>query len=112
MFFFSFLLFNQDYHHHHSLDDPESDNIINVQRRSLPTLFLLLLAFFVMGLGILGGVYVYGQYAQARMQRIRFHGFCGVPYDSTSMDSKALILMNSKWREDEDTMDANFEVYR
>lgn len=99
--------------------DPEADHVdnngyvIHLKRRTVPTVLLLLTSLFILGLGIIGGVYIYRQYAHPRMQRIRFHGFCGVPYDSSSIDNKALVLMNNKWRDDADNdFEPSIDLFR
>uniref|UniRef100_A0A6M2DHU4 Integral membrane protein 2 n=1 Tax=Xenopsylla cheopis TaxID=163159 RepID=A0A6M2DHU4_XENCH len=45
------------------------------------TLCLFLTALLVLSIGVIGGVYIYSQYARARMHR--FHGWCNIPYDGT-----------------------------
>lgn len=47
------------------------------------TLCLFLTALLVLSIGVIGGVYIYSQYARARMHR--FHGWCNIPYDGTKV---------------------------
>lgn len=67
-------------------------------KRSAVSLLLLLTALLVMCMGIISGIILYRQYANSRMQRMRFHGFCGIPYDATGIDNKEMLYMNEKWR--------------
>lgn len=65
-----------------------------------------------MFMGIIGGVAIYRAYARSQFQRLRFHGFCGVPYDNTNPidDNNLLIMINNKFREmTEQADDAAFE---
>lgn len=54
-----------------------------------------------MFMGIIGGVAIYRAYARSQIQRLRFHGFCGVPYDNNNPidDNNLLIMINNKFRE-------------
>lgn len=52
---------------------------------------------------ILSGVYIYRMYSAERVHRVRFHGFCGVPYDAGTMDNRAMALVNSKYRDESDS---------
>nr|CAD7570319.1 unnamed protein product [Timema californicum] len=45
------------------------------------TVCLFLTALLVMTIGIIGGVYLYRQFARAQMHR--FRGWCSIPYDGT-----------------------------
>lgn len=45
---------------------------------SLTTLCLFLTALLVMSIGVIGGVYIYKQYARVQMHR--FRGWCDIPY--------------------------------
>ncbi|XP_067007927.1 integral membrane protein 2C isoform X2 [Anabrus simplex] len=45
------------------------------------TVCLFLTALLVMSIGIIGGVYLYRQFARSQMQR--FRGWCSIPYDGT-----------------------------
>lgn len=67
-----------------------------------------------MALGMLGGVYAYRQYAHERMQKFRFHGFCGVPYQLSSIDNREMALMNSKYRDESDDIffDPSVDIYK
>lgn len=71
------------------------------------TLFTLLAALLVMCIGIIGGVTLYRAFGRAQMARMRFHGICGVPYDSNTVDNNAMIYMNNKWRDDLDQPQAD-----
>lgn len=58
------------------------------------TIILFVAAVTVLFMGIMGGVAIYQSCARARLNR--FHGFCGVPYDS----NRAMLYMNSPFRDD------------
>lgn len=45
------------------------------------TVCLFLTALLVMSIGIIGGVYLYHQFARSQMPR--FHGWCNIPYEET-----------------------------
>jgi integral membrane protein 2B len=62
--------------------------------RQATTLILFMIALLVMCIGIIGGVMIYRQYAMDRMQRMRFHGFCKIPYDIDTMDDRAMLIAN------------------
>lgn len=48
-------------------------------------------------MGILTGVVIY---RRSQMQRLHFHGYCGVPYDSDDSDNKEVLeMLNQKLRE-------------
>lgn len=47
-----------------------------------------------MCVGIIGGVMIYRQYAMERMQRMRFHGFCKIPFETDNMDDRAMLIAN------------------
>lgn len=64
------------------------------------TLFLFLSALGVLCMGIVAGLAIYRAYGRAQMNRMRFHGFCGVPYDSNVVDNNAMRYINNKWRDD------------
>lgn len=50
-------------------------------------------------MGIIGGVALYRAYWNSA-QRLRFHGYCGVPYDNNLIDDNNLLIMiNNKFRE-------------
>lgn len=61
------------------------------------------IALIIMSLGILGGNFLARSLARSHVERMRFHGFCGVPFDSSLVDNKTMLLFNSKFRyEDQD----------
>uniref|UniRef100_A0A1L8D981 Integral membrane protein 2 n=1 Tax=Nyssomyia neivai TaxID=330878 RepID=A0A1L8D981_9DIPT len=62
------------------------------------------IALIIMSLGILGGNFLARHLSRSHIDRMRFHGFCGVPYDSGLVDNRTMMLYNSKFRsfEDED----------
>ncbi|XP_055600902.1 uncharacterized protein LOC129749833 [Uranotaenia lowii] len=82
-------------------DGSTASSIILIRRArrvsSATTYILFLIALLVTSLGIIAGVFYYRQYAYAR-NHLRFHGFCQIPYDSTSLDDN---YMNSMLRDDE-----------
>lgn len=43
------------------------------------------------------GLSIYRAYGRPRIHR--FHGFCGVPYDSQAIDNDDMIFMNQRFRE-------------
>lgn len=80
------------------------------RRKSLSTtLFLFLAALGVLCMGIVAGVAIYRAYGRAQMNRMRFHGFCGVPYDSNAIDNNAMMYINNKWRDDLTPLNAFFK---
>uniref|UniRef100_A0A6B2EIH2 Integral membrane protein 2 n=1 Tax=Phlebotomus kandelakii TaxID=1109342 RepID=A0A6B2EIH2_9DIPT len=56
------------------------------------------IALIIMSLGILGGNFLARHLARSHVDRMRFHGFCGVPYDSGLVDNRTMMLFNSKFR--------------
>lgn len=66
------------------------------RHRRISSCILMILAMTVLGLGIMTGVSLYSSYARQRMHR--FHGFCGVPYDSRTIDNQDMIYMNNIFR--------------
>lgn len=58
-------------------------------------------------MGILTGIVIY---RRSQMQQMRFHGFCGVPYNSDFDDGfddnrELLNMLNEKFREFANAMD-------
>lgn len=82
--------------------DAESVDPLIIDRRrrmsSATTIFLFLSAIAVMCMGILGGVTIYRIYAPTQAERMRFHGFCGVPYDSQAISNAEMLQVNNDWR--------------
>lgn len=83
-------------------DGSTASSIILIRRArrvsSATTYILFLIALLVTSVGIIAGVFYYRQYAYYR-SHMRFHGFCQIPYDSTSLDEN---YMNSMLRDDND----------
>lgn len=80
------------------------------RRKSVSTtFFLFMLALGVLCMGIVAGVAIYRAYGRAQMNRMRFHGFCGVPYDSGAIDNNAMMYINNKWRDDLTPLNAFFK---
>lgn len=78
------------------------DNISYERTRSrrifnATSVLLLLTALLVMCIGIIGGIILYRNYYHARMQRMRFYGICGIPYESESVDNQAMLYMNQHY---------------
>lgn len=59
---------------------------------SATTVCLFLTALLVMSIGIIGGVYLYRQFARSQMQR--FRGWCSVPYET----SKSSLYQDDRMR--------------
>lgn len=83
-------------------DDPEhGDDIVLVAKPvrylRLSTIILFISAVTVLCLGIMTGLSIYRAYGRPRVHR--FHGFCGVPYDSQAIDNDDMIFMNQRFRE-------------
>lgn len=72
--------------------------------RQATTLLLFLIALLVMCIGIIGGVMIYRQYAMERMQRMRFHGFCKIPYDTDNLDDHAMLQANQDFSQQDPWM--------
>jgi len=93
------------------IEGEHTDRLFLIQPRprrfsSASTLFLFLAALCVLLMGILGGIAVYRAYARSQAQRMHFHGFCGVPYDSQPVDdNNLLLLMNNRFREMQELTD-------
>lgn len=73
-----------------------SDKIYLIRARSrrlsaISTLLLFLSAVCVLCIGIIGGIAIYRSYMQSRMQRLRFQGMCGLPYEN-DFDAEAQML--------------------
>lgn len=69
------------------IDDVDTTSAIPRQRKSsATTIFLFLSALAVMCMGILGGIAIYRLYVPSQAERMRFHGYCGVPYDSQAVN--------------------------
>ncbi|XP_053693487.1 uncharacterized protein LOC128741583 [Sabethes cyaneus] len=78
------------------------------------TYILFLIALLVTSLGIIAGVFYYRQYAHSR-NHMRFHGFCQIPYDSSSINDDNMIYMNSMLRDgskDEGMIGLNSPLHR
>lgn len=86
-------------------DESAASSIILIRRArrisSATTYILFLIALLVTSLGIIAGVFYYRQYAHAR-SHMRFHGFCQIPYDSSSVNDNNVMFMNSMLRDDSD----------
>lgn len=86
-------------------DESAASSIILIRRArrisSATTYILFLIALLVTSLGIIAGVFYYRQYAHAR-SHMRFHGFCQIPYDSSSVNDDNIMFMNSLLRDDGD----------
>lgn len=86
-------------------DESTASSIILIRRArrisSATTYILFLIALLVTSLGIIAGVFYYRQYAHARTH-MRFHGFCQIPYDSSSVNDNNVMFMNSMLRDDTD----------
>uniref|UniRef100_A0A336MAC6 Integral membrane protein 2 n=1 Tax=Culicoides sonorensis TaxID=179676 RepID=A0A336MAC6_CULSO len=67
------------------------------------SLILFLIALLVMCIGIIGGVMIYRQYAMERMQRMRFHGFCKIPFETDNMNDRAMLMANQDLMNDDDS---------
>jgi len=86
-------------------DSDSGDKLFLVQKRprrlsSASVIFLCLAALGVLCMGIIGGIAIFRVYARAQMQRLRYHGFCGVPYGNDALDDdNLLILFNNKIRD-------------
>lgn len=79
-------------------DESAASSIILIRRArrfsSATTYILFLIALLVTSLGIITGVFFYRQYAHSR-NHLRFHGFCQIPYDSSSLSDSQLLHMNT-----------------
>ncbi|XP_059617162.1 integral membrane protein 2B [Phlebotomus argentipes] len=62
------------------------------------------IALIIMSLGILGGNFLARHLARSHVDRMRFHGFCGVPYESGLVDNKTMMMFNSKFRFTDDDL--------
>lgn len=82
-----------------------SDKVFLVQTRakrlsSLSSFFLFLSALCVLFMGIIGGIEIYRAYVRNQVQRMHFHGFCGVPYDNDiNAENQMLTMLNERFRE-------------
>lgn len=83
-------------------NDAEHGDVLLVARQrkmsTATTIILFMAAVTVLFMGIMGGVAIYRSCARARLHR--FHGFCGVPYDSSAVNNNAMLYMNSPFRDD------------
>lgn len=90
-------------------DESAASSIILIRRArrfsSATTYILFLIALLVTSLGIIAGVFYYRQYAHSR-NHLRFHGFCQIPYDSSSMNDNQMYYMNSMLRDDTDELNS------
>uniref|UniRef100_T1DIC3 Integral membrane protein 2 n=1 Tax=Psorophora albipes TaxID=869069 RepID=T1DIC3_9DIPT len=88
---------------HDSESAASSIILIRRSRRisSATTYILFLIALLVTSLGIIAGVFYYRQYAHSR-NHLRFHGFCQIPYDSSSLSDNNMYYMNQGLREEAD----------
>lgn len=86
-------------------DESAASSIILIRRArrfsSATTYILFLIALLVTSLGIITGVFYYRQYAHSR-NHLRFHGFCQIPYDSSSVNDDHMFYMNSMLHDDND----------
>lgn len=86
-------------------DESAASSIILIRRArrisSATTYILFLIALLVTSLGIIAGVFYYRQYAHSR-SHMRFHGFCQIPYDSSSVSDNNMYYMNSMLRDEND----------
>jgi len=94
-------------------DAENADNDVIIQRRSNRllsplTVLLFFAAITVMCLSIVGGIYIYREYALSTIHRMRFHGFCQIPYDSNSVDNRAMMYMNQDLWNDNIMNDDNY----
>lgn len=83
-------------------DESAASSIILIRRArrfsSATTYILFLIALLVTSLGIIAGVFYYRQYAHSR-NHMRFHGFCQIPYDSSSINDDNMFYLNSMLRD-------------
>jgi integral membrane protein 2B len=86
-----------------STSDVEHGTVQMVSRQrkmfTATTIILFMAAVTVLFMGIMGGIAIYQSCARARLNR--FHGFCGVPYES-GLRNQAMLYMNSPFRDDSD----------
>ncbi|GAB0087291.1 uncharacterized protein DMENIID0001_015840 [Sergentomyia squamirostris] len=61
---------------------------------------IFLIALIIMSLGVLGGHFLARHLSRSHIDRMRFHGFCGVPYMGGLVDNRTLMLYNSRLRQD------------
>lgn len=93
-------------------------NVVLVRRairhpaRQATTLILFLIALLVMCIGIIGGVMIYRQYAMERMQRMRFHGFCKIPFETNNMDDRAMLIANQDLSSAEDDSESWLQLFK
>lgn len=81
------------------IDDVDTTSAIPRQRKSsATTIFLFLSALAVMCMGILGGIAIYRLYVPSQAERMRFHGYCGVPYDSQAVNDAEMLRVNNNLR--------------
>lgn len=65
-----------------------------------------------MCIGIIGGVMIYRQYAMERMQRMRFHGFCKIPFETDNLDDRAMLIANQDLSSAEDDTESWLQVFK
>lgn len=88
-----------------------SDKIYLIQSRSrrlsaISTLFLFLSAVCVLCMGIIGGIAIYRTYMQNRMQRLRFQGMCGLPYENDfDAEAQMLNMLNEHFKQFAENLD-------
>lgn len=96
-------------------DESAASSIILIRRArrfsSATTYILFLIALLVTSLGIIAGVFYYRQYAHSR-NHLRFHGFCQIPYDSSSVNENNMYYMNSMQRDESDEDNSLVKRYR
>lgn len=69
------------------IDGPRVVSRMRIQRIHITTTFLLLLvALMMLIIGVIGGLYIYKQYARTQMHRFRT-GWYSIPYDSSNKAS-------------------------
>lgn len=96
-------------------DESAASSIILIRRArrfsSATTYILFLIALLATSLGIIGGVFHYRQYVNSR-NNLRFHGFCQIPYDSSSVNDNHMYYMKSMPREGSDKSNPQIQISR
>lgn len=54
---------------------------------SATTILILIASLGVLSLGIISGIAIFRAYGRVQSHRMRFHGFCSIPYEGHEYDS-------------------------
>lgn len=55
---------------------------------------------------------IYRQFAMERMQRMRFHGFCKIPFETDNLDDRAMLIANQDLSSAEDDSESWLQMFK